>query len=373
MKAIKKFLIVLTVLFAGILAIAAIYRMTGKKKTKEEETRPLVTTVSPELRDIYVYTEQIGTVEPEESLTLMPRTAGEIIELKVKEGDFVEEGQEICHIKSDALNSLRIQADSARVQMNDAASALQRTQELFDAGAVSRQMLDQASSAAKSTKLAYDAAQEQYNLQSGYGILKAPIAGVVDSLNIGMHDMVSPQTPALIISVKEKSILRFGISESVRNTLQQGDGVRFEYKGEMYDALVSEIDEKISPASGLFTAKALITDAHEIPMGSKVKMTLVKAKAESVLSIPLSAVYYSNNRPFVYLLEQDRAVKREFEAGIYDEAYMEVLSGLGAQDVLIGSWSSELYDGASVLKKGEEEGADTKQEPEKIQESGAGE
>ena len=39
------------------------------------------------------------------------------------------------------------------------------------------------------------------------------------------------------------------------------------------------------------------------------------------------------------------------EIGIYDADFAELKSELGAEDEVITTWSSELYDGAEVAKK----------------------
>lgn len=354
MKKIKSIIIVFGLIMFAALAFFLIHLANEKPQEAEEDTRPVVETVFPQIRDIYVYTEQIGTVEPKESIAVMPKAMGEVKELMVKEGDSVEEGQELCRISSDALTSLRIQVDSARINMNDAAVALNRTQELFNSGAVSQQVLDQAASAARSTRLAYESAQNQYNLQNGYTVVTSPISGIVESLNISLHDTVSLQTVAFVISGKEEDVLKFGISESVKNTIQSGDEFVFMYKNQEYQGKITEIDNKISQISGLFDTEALIEGDYDIPPGSKVKLILLKDKAKNAISIPLSSLYYANNLPFVYVLEGNKARKKDVEAGIYDESYIEIISGITEEDQLIASWSNELYDGAEVLLKNEE-------------------
>ncbi len=96
-------------------------------------------------------------------------------------GDIVKAGEVLATINSDALTSLKIQMDAAKVSMDDAATALARTQALVDTGAAAQQALEQANSVAKSTRLNYEAAKSQYDLQASYTGIKAPISGKVET------------------------------------------------------------------------------------------------------------------------------------------------------------------------------------------------
>ena len=147
MKKAGKWIVLLIV--AALLVLIAM-RFMKKKEVVEEETRPTVAVGLPETRDIINLTTAIGTIEPQEEVSVMPKMAGEITAVNFAVGDVVEEGQVLITIHSDALDSLRIQVDSAKIAMNDAQTALSRTEALFATGAVSQQQLESAQSAAKS-------------------------------------------------------------------------------------------------------------------------------------------------------------------------------------------------------------------------------
>lgn len=178
---------------AIVLGVAVIgyvgYRFATPKKEVVIDTRLSVRTVSPSNRDIAVYTEQIGTIEPAQSVSVFPKIGGEVLSVNFNAGDIVKAGEVLATINSDALTSLKIQMDAAKVSMDDAATALARTQALVDTGAAAQQALEQANSAAKSTRLNYEAAKSQYDIQASYTGIKAPISGKVETKSVGVHDM----------------------------------------------------------------------------------------------------------------------------------------------------------------------------------------
>ena len=82
-----------------------------------------------------------------------------------------------------------------------------------------------------------------------------------------------------------------------------------------------------------------------------MKVSLIDKQAQGVKIIPISAVNFSKEKPYIYLYKDGKAVKTEVEIGIYDSDFAELKSELGAEDEVITTWSSELYDGAEVAKK----------------------
>ena len=140
---------------AAVVLIAAIVpRFFGKEETAEYESRPTVEVRKPEKNDIILYTEMIGTIEPASKADVQPKMAGEILEVYFQAGDYVEAGQALCRIDSDALTALKLSMDSASIAMSEAQRTLSRTQALFATGAVSQQEMEQVRDAAESSRIA---------------------------------------------------------------------------------------------------------------------------------------------------------------------------------------------------------------------------
>ena len=86
---------------------------------------------------------------------------------------------------------------------------------------------------------------------------------------------------------------------------------------------------------------------------SEVKLYVTSEKAEGVMTIPVDAVYYENGEPYVYTYSDGKVWQKFIEEGIFDSDILEVKSGLSMDDMVVTTWSSELYDGAEVRLKGE--------------------
>lgn len=356
-------LIVIILLVAAVLAgVGFMMNRPEPEEAVVEDVRPVVTAEDPIVKDIITYTTLIGTIEPQNVVNVLPKMNGEALEVHFAVGDRVEEGQVLINIHSDALTALKIQVDGALVTMNDANTALSRTQALYSTGSVSQQALEQAQSAARGAKLQYDAAKNSYDLQVGYTTVTAPISGVIESKSVDVHDMVSPAAPICVISGQEQNTVVFGASEKVMKNMSVGMEISLEKMGTEYKGNITEIGSMVNPATGLYSIKAIVEDGDALTNGSKVKVSAVMNQSQQVITIPLDSVFYNNGSPFVYCYSDGRALKIDFEGGIYDGERMEVISGITAEDQVITSWSNELTDQAEVLLRTSEQPTETSSE-----------
>ena len=336
---------------AVVLLVAAgfVFKLvSGKEEAPQYETRPTVAVQTPVTGDITLYTELTGTVEPVSRASVMPKISGEILEVNFQAGDTVQAGQVLCKIDSDALRTMELQMQSASVAADTAARELARLQPLFDGGFVSQQQFQQAQDAATSARLAYETAKTQYDLQMEYTTVTAPIGGVIESRGIELHDHVSPSAPICVISGGDQLQVNFGVTEKVMKNMNVGDALTVEKNGSTYEGNLTEIGAMVN-ASGLYDAKAAVSQGASLTNGAKVKLTVVMDRAEGAMTVPVDAVNYDNGNAFVYCYEDGTAKKTMVEAGIYDSQNMEIISGLEEDSQVIVTWSNELVDGQQVL------------------------
>lgn len=72
------------------------------------------------------------------------------------------------------------------------------------------------------------------------------------------------------------------------------------------------------------------------------------------MTVPVDAIYYDNGVGNVYVYQDGTVHKVEVEVGLYNTELAEIKSGLTADDLVISTWSSQLYEGSTVNLKGEE-------------------
>lgn len=348
----KKAAKVILIAGAAIVCVAAFGFMKLRKPAEavEEIAPPTVMVETPQVGNLYLETEYIGSLEPAEMVTVIPMMTGEILSVNFEAGQMVNEGDVLCTINSDALASYKISVDSAALNVQDATKALERTTALYDSGSVSQQVYEQAKTGYDMANLQYQQAKTTYDLQVKYSNVTAPISGVIETRNVDVHDMASPQSPICVITSKDSMLVSFQVSERVMKSLKTGDSLTIDKSGSTYSGTITEISSMVNPQTGLFLVKASVEDGSSLVTGSTVKLHVTTDKAENVLLIPVDAVYYNNGEPFVYLYDNGTVRKSSIEAGLYDSSFMEVVSGLNADSQVITTWTTELTEGATVLK-----------------------
>ena len=343
-KIIAIILIALVVVTAAVIGV----RFIINSNHETVDSRPVVRVAAPETRTVEVYTEQIGTVQPAESVNVLAMLAGEILEVNFNAGDKVKKGDVLLVINSDSLKSLEIQMNSAKIQNEDAQTALERTKVLFETGAVSQSALEQAQSGAEKAQLAYDAAKNQYDVQKKYSTITAPVSGTVEYKNAEVHSFASQGSLVAVISGEGKTSVAFGVSEDSMKTVKPGDQVYVYKRGYEGYGNITEINTMIGQ-NGLFNVKAELDDPEGLTTNARVIVNILKNRAENAMTIPLSAVYHDGGESFVYVLKDDNTIaKTVFTAGIDDGEYIVVEDGLTKADNVVYTWSRELYNGAEV-------------------------
>lgn len=345
--------------FAGLVAT----RMMKPQEEMQTKGLPAVTLTTATEGSIEQTTALMGTVQPSDTYYITPKVAGELVEIYVQNGQFVEEGAPIAKIDNqkqiDAAKS-QMEAANASVQAASqqaatAQDAVNRMTPLYESGDISVQSYNQTANSAKAAASQVDAAKAQaasaklnYETQVEFATVTAPAAGVVQNQNMTLHGMVSQSSQLCVITGTGAKVVKFNVTEDVLQNLTMGQTVTVEKNGTSYSGTITKLTKLVDPQSGLFPVEATLSGAGALSDGSSTKLSLVAAKADHALLVPVDAVYYSGGNPYVYTYENG-FVKRVFiTTGISDDQYYEVTDGLDGTEQIVNSWTDDIYDGAEV-------------------------
>ena len=321
-------------------------RFLKPKEQSEAVAPPVVRVEHPVTGTIELSTGLIGKVEPSDLVYIIPKVGGEVTEVLVKPGDVVTEGQLICKIDTKQVDSAKLNLDAAEIALNDARTNLARMQVLYQSGDISAQAFEQVQSGAKSAQIQYDGAKLAYDLQLENSEITAPIAGVVESVDMNVHDLVSQQNLICVISGEGSKAISFSVTERVAEELQEGDEIRVEKNGGDYQGSITEVSSMVDAATGLFKVKASVADGDALATGTSVKLYVISEKEENAMTLPIDAIYYEGGDAFVYTYDRGIVHKVPVTTGISDAENIQVLTGLTMEDQVITTWSPELYEGA---------------------------
>ena len=376
----------LLVLCALALAGGAAYRLTRPEEAVETTPLPTVSVTRPETASIGIETSLIGQMVPGDLYYVTPKAAGEIREIYVEQGDFVEEGDPICEIDNQKqIDAAKISLDSAQVSVDTyqdsvatAKTNLDRMAALLNTGDISSQTYeqtkaayDQAAAGLEGAKLQLEAAQLQYDTQVEYATVTAPVSGKIESESMEINALAAQSTQLCVISGDSAKKVQFGVTDRLLPAFSLGETIRVEKQGETYEGTISSISTMVSAASGLYPLEATVADNGAIPAGASVKVYFTSEKAENVLTIPTDAVYYDGGKNYVYTVSEiskeelsdngsgtvatvmegntpAEVHKIEVETGLSDGERTEIRSGISQEDTVILTWTNQLYEGAQV-------------------------
>ena len=173
-----------------------------------------------------------ATVESANVVPARVRTGGTIVELKVKQGDHVDEGQVIATVGDQKLG-LQVQAQGAQVkaaqaQLEKARSDLKRGQSLIKEGYITKAQLDQLQAtydiAANNLK-SMQAQQSVTRQQQTEGKVLAPTTGRILTVPVTAGTVVMPGDTVATLA-EQNYILRLSVPERHAGFIKAGDTIR---------------------------------------------------------------------------------------------------------------------------------------------------
>lgn len=345
------------IIIAGIavvvIAAAIIPRFTQKKPFAQPVAPPVLSAENPVTGDIKITTDLIGTIEPSDVVYIYPKASGDITAVNVKSGDIVTEGQILCEIDTKQVETAKNTMDNAEVSLAEAQSALNRMKILYEGGTISAQSYEDYQNSVKKAQIQYDTARIAYQNQLEYSSITAPISGKVESSDMELHDTVSMSDLICVISGEGSKVISFNVTERIKKALSAGDTITINKDDTSYEGIITEINSMADASTGLFKVKAAIENYDDLSTGTMLQLAVISDKTEQAMTIPVNSVYFDSNDTYVYTFDNGTIHKVSIEPGIFDSQSLEVLSGLTYDDLVVTTWSSELYEGAQATLKTE--------------------
>lgn len=183
------------------------------------------------------------------------------------------------------------------------------------------------------------AALEQARLAREDTYIKSPSDGIVALLNNEEGEMVGPGTPILTIVDINQLYVVAGLSPDTVIKIAENDPARVKllaFPEQRLEGEIKVISPIVDPVSKSFQIKVLIkNEEHLIKAGMFADLYLTTASATNTLVIPTAAVLELDQAPHVYLVENNRAVRKDLVIGIINGEEVEVVSGLNQNDRII--------------------------------------
>ena len=356
---------VITIIFAGC----------GQNQSVQQISASKVKIMKVIQTDVPITYKYSGEVIGKGEVKVQSKIAGKIVEKYIHGGQTVTEGQALYKIDSRQYEAAILQAQAqlakAQTNLNNALTELDRDERLFDAGAISEQILS--NQRANCNALSADVAANEAMLIKAQEdlvdtIVYAPISGrlAIDDIPIGTY--VNPGNTTLVtigsvdpifvqFSISESEYLKFMSAEARQEraeqranqtnssrpiiTLNLADDTVYPYDGRF-----AEVDSSLEANTGTLTLRALFDNPDNIlKPGMFAKISIEGITIPNAILVPERAVQQLLGESFVLIANaENKSEVRTVKLGEKIGSYYVVTEGLKPNDMVVVEGLTKLRD-----------------------------
>lgn len=322
----------------------------------------------PKQMDIRKTTVVTGKIEPRNEVNVKPQISGIITEILKEAGQKVEAGEVIAKVKvipdMSSLSAAQARVRLAGINERQARTDFEREKALFDKGLVSADEYDKIAQALRQAREESAAAQDNLevvrdgvsktNASASSTLIRSTVTGLILDIPVKVGNSVilantfNDGTTIATVANMNDLIFRGNIDETEVGRLTTGMTMKITIgalQDLKFDARLEYISPKATDQNGTnqFEIKAAVnlpTSSEQIRSGYSANAEIVLAEARGVLSVPESAIEFSGNDTFVYVVKGNGKEKtyerRKVTTGLSDGINIEIRSGLKKGETVRG-------------------------------------
>jgi multidrug efflux system membrane fusion protein len=358
-------------LLGGTCAIAVLETASGKAapSTSTDAMAVPVTAATSSLRDVPVIIEELGTVQPIETVSVQARVNGQITKTFFTPGSEVKQGAPLFEIDprpfQAALEQAQGQLAHDQALLTQAQSDLARFQQLEKEDSIAvQQVVDQAFLVQQDQGTVRldegNVANAQLNL--AYCEITAPIAGLAGPLLVdpGNYVQAGANTNLVTLTEMKPIYVNFSIPQASLEDVRTYQ-VKAPLEVEAYSQAgkfiatgkLTVIDNQVSTTTGTVMLQATFPNENEqLWPGGYVSVRLVVYMRHNAVTVPDQTVMAGPNGPYVYVIEPDNTVKRvDVSVAARQDGIAVISKGVTAGERVVTDGQYRLVDNAKATIK----------------------
>jgi HlyD family secretion protein len=308
-----------------------------------------------------------GKIEPRNEVNVKPQISGIITDIYKEAGDIVQAGEVIAKVKvipdMSQLSSAESRVRLAEINAKQAQVDYDRDKVLFDKHLITAESFDKVSQtlhqAQEEVKAATDALEvvrdgvSKSNASASSTLIRSTISGVILDIPVKVGNTVilsntfnDGTTIATLANMKDL-IFRGNIDETEVGQLAIGVPMKITIgalQDLQFDATLEYISPKATESNGAnqFEIKAavIVPSDGKIRSGYSANAEIVLAEVNDVLCVPESAIEFSGDSTFVYLVKgegkQKTYERQAVVTGLSDGVNIEIKQGLAKDQKVRG-------------------------------------
>ena len=337
----------------------------GRALAVENEKPQLKLNILPveqiEIRNLVVGT---GTIAPTKSSDIGALVEGQVTEIYVHVGDRLEKDGPLFQIRPHTyrfkVDEAKAHLAMARARAAEAQNAFRRSEELYKGKTVSASVLDKARSAigvANAEVLAATARLENADQDLTDTQVLAPFKGVVTARRadegVYLSTRLSGGTGQTVVQLQKIDVVMAIIRVPARalERVRVASSVRLDIDGisQHVEAKISVINDKVDVATRTIEVRVAIpNEDYAIKPGLFVRAE-IRPDPRIAIVVPRSVILGDPSNPYVFVLRQGRAIRKNVRVDDHDATKVEVTSGLNTGErVISGPDMRSVVDGIVI-------------------------
>jgi membrane fusion protein, multidrug efflux system len=358
---------ILAAIALALVVVVLIHILTRKPPARG--TPPQVVKVAQAVNgEMPVTLNELGTVTPTATVTVLPQLSGYLTELGYKEGQEVKKGQFLAQIdpRQYQVDLEQAQASLAKDQatLGQAKADLARYVQLRAQKAIAEQTVVDQEYAVKEDEAQVQVDQaniDQYVLDLAYCHITSPVDGRVGLrlVDPGNYVTASSSTGIAVITTIKPTTVEFNVAQDDLGPLIQrfNSGANLPvtaYSSDNNQSLATgtlyAISNQMATATGTVTLRANFANDNEALFPNEfVNVQILVNTLKPVVVVPTPAVLNGAKGDYVYLVNADHTVSVHFvKLGPSNGPKTAVTSGLQAGATVVIDGTDRLSDGARI-------------------------
>lgn len=319
----------------------------SRDDAEDDEATPIPVEIGTPIRgDILAVYAGTAPIEALAEADVIAKVSGEVREILVEEGDIVSQGEILARLDGDKLT---LELDQSKANLRKLQRDYERNIELKDKGLISTGEFDKI----KYEMEALDASFNLARLELDYTKIRAPIAGVISERFVKIGNWISVGEATFRVTSFDPLVVYLHVPEREYRRIAKGQPVTIEIdalQSQKVLATVTRISPTVDPETGTFKITIEISaGARRIKPGMFGRISIVYDTHENALQIPRSAILEENGRKSVFVIEDNKAVRRMVQTDYSQSGMVEVVDGLSDGDRVVTTGQNGLKEDAIVL------------------------
>lgn len=259
-------------------------------------------------------------------------------------GTRVRAGDVIALLSATPATRLDIVKAAADARAADA--ALARVARLRADGLTSDAEVEAARAAAATA----DATRASLTARAGALTLRAPAAGFVEAVAGNPGDTIQPGATIATIARGGDLRARFGVDPATARTIRPGTPLAIAATGGRagFTVAMQSVEPVVDPATRLAAMFATLPARAGIGVGEALTASILTAGGGTAPTIPYAALLDDGGQPYVFVVRNGVARRRDVAVGATGGDRVEVTRGVAAGDSVVTAGGTAVEDGMRV-------------------------